>query len=184
MDYLEHLEAHCGEFVGGYDFPDLMEDHVQILKLKEPKPSDIVSISTLGLHLHPLQFEDGSGAHQEVLFRFKQKRAEQDIVQLAWHLATHALETHQAFDLGEYFSLPKGVLKRSNFSSIYVTAPFYSDESFLVYEGDTQNVLVVWFVPISPSEERFIEEHGAEAFDELLYETDDELLDLKRKPLV
>ncbi|TCI30660.1 suppressor of fused domain protein [Exiguobacterium sp. SL-10] len=184
MDYLEHLEAHCGEFVTGYDVPDLLEDHVQILKLEEPKPSDIVTIATLGLHLHSFQFEDGSVAHQDLLFRFKQKRAEQDIVQLVWHLATHALETHQAFDLGEYFSLPKGVLKRYKFSSIYVTAPFYSDPSFLKYEGEPHDVLVVWFVPIFPSEERFIEEHGAEAFDELLFETDDELLDLKRKPLV
>lgn len=97
---------------------------------------------------------------------------------------THALETHQAFDLGEYLQLPLGALKQYKFSSIYVTAPFYSDPSFLRYEGETNDVLVVWLVPIFSSEERFIEEHGPEAFDELLFETEDELLDFKRKPLV
>ena len=183
MNYLEHLETHCGTFVSGFDIPDLLEDAVQIIELEE-ESTKITSISTLGLHWHALQFEDGSTVHQELLFRFKQQHPKEEFVKLIWQLTDHALETYQAFELGELFELPQGVLEQYSFSSVYVTAPFYSDESFITYEHEEQSVLVVWFVPIYPSEEHFIEEHGPEKFDELLYETDYELLDLNRKELV
>lgn len=184
MDYLEHLEAHCGEFTNQFEFEDLMEQAVQFLQFNDSPTTNTFTISTLGLHWHTLQNEDGTHLHQELLMSFKQKRAYEDVVELLWQLTNHVLETHQAFELGEYFELPSNVFKRLKFSSIYVTTPFYFDKSFLVYEGDEQKVLSVWFIPIFPSEEEFIETHGAEQFDELLYETEDELLDLKRKPLV
>ncbi|MEJ6528636.1 suppressor of fused domain protein [Exiguobacterium sp. USCH10] len=183
MNYLEHLEKHCGTFVSGYDIPYLLEDDVQIIELEE-ESSKITSISTLGLHWHALQFENGSTAHQELLFRFNQQHAKEEFVELMWQLTDFALGTHQAFELGELYELPEEVLEQYSFSSVYVTAPFYSDESFITYENEEQSVLVVWFVPIYPSEELFIEEHGTERFDELLYETDRELFDLNRKELV
>lgn len=183
MNYLEHLEKHCGTFVSGFDIPDLLEDAVQIIELEE-ESSKLTSISTLGLHWHALQFEDGSTVRQELLFRFMQQHAKEEFIELMWQLTDHALGTHQAFELGELYKLPEGLLEQYSFSSVYVTAPFYSDESFITYEHEDQSVLVVWFVPIHPSEEQFIEEHGTERFDELLYETDYELLDMNRNKLI
>ncbi|WP_404353191.1 suppressor of fused domain protein [Exiguobacterium aurantiacum] len=184
MNYLEHLESHCGEFTNQFETEDLLEQAVQFLQFDDSPTTDTFTISTLGLHWHTLQNEDETYTHQELLLSFKQKRLYEDVLELLWQLTMHALETHHAFKLGEYFELPPNVFKRLKFSSIYVATPFYFDESFLVYEGDEQTVIPVWFIPIFPSEESFIEAHGAERFNELLYKADYVLLDLKRKPLV
>lgn len=183
MNYLEHLEKHCGTLVSGYDIPHLLEDDVQIIELEE-EASKITSISTLGLHWHTLQFENGSIAHQELLFRFNQQHVKDEFAELMLQLTLYAIRTHKAFELGELYELPEEVIEQYSFSSVYVTAPFYSDESLITYKNGEQSVIVVWFVPIYPSEELFIEEHGTERFDELLYETDRELFDLNRKELV
>ena len=184
MNYLEHLESHCGEFTNQFETEDLLEQGVQFLQFDDSPATDAFTISTLGLHRHTLQNEDETQTHQELLLSFKQKRAHEDVLELLWQLTTHALETHHAFELGEYFELPSNVFKRLKFSSIYVATPFYFDSSFHAYEGNEQTVVPIWFIPIFSSEEAFIEAHGAERFNELLYKTDDELLDLKRKPLV
>ncbi len=157
---------------------------MQFLQFNDSPTTDSYTISTLGLHWHTLQNEDGTQTHQELLLSFKQKRSYEDVLELLWQLTTHALETHHAFKLGEYFELPPNVFKRLNFSAIYVAKPFYFDESFHAYEGDEQTVVPFWFIPIFPSEEAFIEANGVERFNEVLYKTDDALLDLKRKPLV
>ncbi|MCT4796693.1 suppressor of fused domain protein [Exiguobacterium alkaliphilum] len=184
MNYLQHLESHCGEFTNQFETDDLLEQAVQFLQFNDSPTTDSYTISTLGLHWHTLQNEDGTQTHQELLLSFKQKRSYEDVLELLWQLTTHALETHHAFKLGEYFELPPNVFKRLNFSAIYVAKPFYFDESFHAYEGDEQTVVPFWFIPIFPSEEAFIEANGVERFNEVLYKTDDALLDLKRKPLV
>lgn len=184
MNYLEHLENHCGEFVDQFEFEDLLEEHIQFLKFKDSPCEGAYSITSLGLHWHGLQFEDRTIVHQEVMVTTKQDDIQDDMVMLLWNLSNHALETGHAFNLGEYFKLPKGIFKKYKFSSIYVTAPFYFEESFRVYEGDLAKVLPVWFVPIFKSEEKYIEKYGQENFENLLFDTSTELVDFKRKPLV
>ncbi|MCT4780588.1 suppressor of fused domain protein [Exiguobacterium soli] len=70
-----------------------------------------------------------------------------------------------------------------------MTAPFYFDETFFVHTVDASfeepdHVLPVWFVPIFESEADYLEQQGIEAFEEKLFETKDELLDLTRQPLI
>lgn len=93
------------------------------------------------------------------------------------------------FNEAEYYPLPEGIFEKYQFSSVYDTSPVYFDESFFLFETDSNvgnepdTVLPVWFVPIFESEEKYIEKHGADQFEDLLFETD-ELVDFNRKPLI
>ncbi|HAE0521388.1 TPA_asm: hypothetical protein G2720_26700 [Salmonella enterica subsp. enterica serovar Enteritidis str. P125109] len=136
-----------------------------------------------------MHFTTGNKVHQEIMMSLNQSDTEEDVLELLWQLTNHALSSGEAFDLGEYYALPKNVFSNYEFSAVYVTAPFYFDESFGVYEGNREieepkQVLPVWFVPIFSSEEKYIEKFGVEKFNNLLFNTKEELLDLNRKPLI
>jgi len=166
-----------------------MEENIQFLKFEIAPINATYTATSLGLLWHSLQFEDGRIAHQEVMMSVKQPEAEEDVIELLWRLTTHALETGQAFDLGEFYSMPETVFGQYGFTGVYVTAPFYFDETFFVHTGDASfeepdHVLPVWFVPIFKSEADYLEQQGIEAFEEKLFETEDELLDLTRQPLI
>lgn len=189
MNYLDHLEKYCGEFVGHFEYEDLAEENIQFLKFDAAPSETSYTVSTLGLLWHTLHFTTGNKVHQEIMMSLHQSGTEEDVLELLWQLTNHALSSGEAFDLGEYYSLPENVLSNYDFSAVYVTAPFYFDESFAVYEGnheieEPETVLPVWFVPIFSSEEKYIEKFGVEKFNTLLFNTNKELLDLKRKPLI
>lgn len=189
MNYIEHLEKHCGEIKGGLELEDMMEENIQFLKFENAPINATYTATSLGLLWHSLQFEDGRIAHQEVMMSVKQPEAEEDVIELLVQLTTHALETGQAFDLGEFYSMPETVFGQYGFAGVYVTAPFYFDETFFVHTGDASfeepdHVLPVWFVPIFESEAEYLEQQGIEAFEAKLFETEDELLDLTRQPLI
>lgn len=189
MNYIEHLEKHCGEIKGSLELEDMMEENIQFLKFENAPIDNTYTATSLGLLWNSLQFEDGRIAHQEVMMSVKQPEAEEDVIELLVQLTTHALETGQAFDLGEFYGMPETVFGQYGFAGVYVTAPFYFDETFFVHTGDASfeepdHVLPVWFVPIFESEADYLEQQGIEAFEEKLFETQDELLDLTRQPLI
>ena len=93
MNYIEHLEKHCGEITGNLELEDMMEQNIQFLKFENAPINESYTATSLGLLWHSLQFEDGQFAHQEVMMSVKQLEAEEDVIELLWRLTTHALET-------------------------------------------------------------------------------------------
>lgn len=136
MNYIEHLEKHCGEIKGSLELEDMMQENIQFLKFENAPIDNTYTATSLGLLWNSLQFEDGRIAHQEVMMSVKQPEAEEDVIELLWRLTTHALETGQAFELGEFYSMPETVFGQYRFAGVYVTAPFYFDETFFVHTGD------------------------------------------------
>lgn len=67
MNYLDHLEQHCGEFTEAFLIEELEQKNVQILKFKDAPFKETYTIASLGLLFHPLQMEDGSLMHQEIM---------------------------------------------------------------------------------------------------------------------
>lgn len=189
MNYIEHLEAHCGEITGHLELEELQEQAIQFLQFQNAPFANAITMTSLGLLRHPLQFENGAIVHQEVMLSVMQQDAESDLIELVYRLALEAWKTGHAYDLGEYLSMPDGLLSKYGFAALYVTTPFYFEESFQVHKGDAafgepETVLPVWFVPIFASEVAYIEQYGTEEFNEMLYETEMQLLNLKRHPLV
>ncbi|WP_214804728.1 suppressor of fused domain protein [Exiguobacterium sp. s46] len=189
MNYIEHLEAHCGESTGHLEMEELQDHAIQMLQFQNAPFANANTVTSLGLLHHPLQFENGAVVHQEVMLSVMQQDAESDLIELIYRLTLEALKTGHAYDLGEYLPMPVGLLSKYDFAALYVTTPFYFEESFQVYKGNAafgepETVLPVWFVPIFASEVAYIEKYGTEEFNEMLYETEMQLLNLKRHPLV
>ncbi|KOP29148.1 hypothetical protein ADM98_09590 [Exiguobacterium sp. BMC-KP] len=188
MNYIEHLEAHCGEITGHLEMEELQEQAIQLVQFQNAPFTNARMVTSLGLLRYPLQFENGAVVHQEVMLSFMQQEAESDMIELLHRLTLEALKTGHAYDLGEYLPMPNGLLSKYGFAALYVTTPFYFEESFQVYKGNSAfgepgTVLPVWFVPIFASEVAYIEQYGVDEFNELLYETEMQLLNLKRHPL-
>jgi hypothetical protein len=72
--------------------------------------------------------------------------------------------------------------------ALYVGTLMYFDtdqEQFDVLElGNSSSVLVSWLIPIYRSEADWIEEHGYNAFEDLIVKQDPDLMDLNRPPIV
>lgn len=183
MAYSDHLERYCGPIAASVDFDDL-DQRLSVVKVNHSPAENMFTFSTNGLSYHDLYTEDEDLFNQEAMICVAGEEAEEDIVKLLWFLSSHAIKRHAAFYLGEFYALPPNTLSDFSFSALYVTSPFYFPQEFLLYEEDVQLIIPVWFIPIFPSEEEFIEEHGHEEFDELLFQTSGELLNLYRSPLV
>ncbi|MCY1691436.1 suppressor of fused domain protein [Exiguobacterium sp. SL14] len=189
MNYIEHLEAHCGEITGHLEMEELKEQAIQLVQFQNAPFTNASMVTSLGLLRYPLQFENGAIVHQEVMISVMQPDAESDLIELVYRLTLEALKTGHAYDLGEYLPMPDGLLSKYGFAALYVTTPFYFGESFQVHKGNARSgnqrrCYLVWFVPIFASEVAYIEQYGIDEFDEMLYETEMQLLNLKRHPLV
>ncbi|WP_313491356.1 suppressor of fused domain protein [Exiguobacterium sp.] len=188
MNYIEHLEAHCSENTGYLEIEELQNHAIQLVQFQNAPFANANTVTSLGLLRYPLQFENGAVIHQEVMLSVMQQEAESDMIELVYRLTLEALKTGHAYDLGEYLPMPDGLLSKYGFAALYVTTPFYFEESFQVYKGNAtfgepETVLPVWFVPIFTSEVAYIKQYGAEKFNEMLYETEMQLLNLKRHSL-
>ncbi len=67
MNYLDHLEQHCGDSQKHFQLRNLNKRTSQILKFKDAPINETYTIASLGLLFHPLQTEDGSLMHQEIM---------------------------------------------------------------------------------------------------------------------
>ena len=63
---------------------------------------------------------------------------------------------------------------------LYATVPVYYPDALAQVDG----VAVVWLVPVSDSEARFVKQHGWDPFEDRLAEADPDLTDLRRSPVV
>jgi len=69
MNYIEHLEAHCGEITGQLEIEGLQEQSIQVVQFQNAPFANAVTVTSLGLLRYPLQFENGAIVHQEVIIR-------------------------------------------------------------------------------------------------------------------
>lgn len=188
MNYIEHLEKHCGKMMGHLEIEELQKEAIQLVQFQNAPFANASTVTSLGLLRNPLRFDNSAIVHQEVMLSVMQQDAESDLVELVYRLTLEALKTGHAYDLGEYLPMPDGLLSKYGFAALYVTTPFYFEESFQVHKGDAasgepETVLPVWFVPIFASEVAYIEQYGVDEFNDMLYETEMQLLNLKRHPL-
>jgi hypothetical protein len=66
---------------------------------------------------------------------------------------------------------------------VYVAIPVYFPDDFAVYDGDGDPIVIAWLVPISADEASYVKQHGWEAFETHLAETDPDLTDVFRPSL-
>lgn len=80
---------------------------------------------------------------------------------------------------------PAGPLtSTTEMSALYVCNPSYFDDVFFSFVNQDGHVVeLLWLIPIHEVEARFIERHGAMAFEDELVAADPDLLNIYRSPI-
>ena len=67
-------------------------------------------------------------------------------------------------------------------TALYAAMPVYFGDEFSAYtDSDGNGIAIVWLVPITDAEARYVHEHGWNEFEDLLMRTNPDLLDLHRE---
>jgi O-acetyl-ADP-ribose deacetylase (regulator of RNase III) len=98
---------------------------------------------------------------------------------LRW-AAAQVLESGFGLMRGAVLSLDEPIAPGSRLVALYATYPVYHDEKLAVWRGTDPPTAIVWLVPVTFAEAKFVEKKGWEVFEELLEKRDPDLVDFTR----
>jgi len=186
-DISDHFEAHCGPILRGWSKGEAGRRlPVQMAVLDHSPVSGARVIATLGLSQHLLQL--GESSHEvrlELMMMFRTAEGERNLPAVLSQVALGLLEDHRGVWHGEVLG-PRGPLvPGSTMSALCAAQPVYFPDSFAAFSDDELGrVVVVWLVPISESEARFVRSSGWRRFEALLLRDNPDVLDFFRRPIV
>jgi hypothetical protein len=145
--------------------------------------SPTVSFATVGLSRHPLRSPSGKDIRQELMVIVPDGLRDGPIPGLLQQIGTEALAAAKPLLRGDVIG-PRGkLIEGSMMEAVYAAIPVYLPDDFAVYEGEGEQVVVVWLVPISAGEARYVKTHGWKEFEDRLLESDPDLTDVFRASL-
>ncbi len=179
---IEHIEHHLG------DLEDSIVDSwgagtkgskFQILELKDQPVPHAITYMTLGISDHLLEQETGP-IRQELIFSCWEDFAHLKPQTLVSAFGMEILDQQLAVHNHEVVGPGGPILGGLQVDSIYCISPRYFPEPFEVCEKLDPPVVFVWLVPLYQEEAQFVDSHGWEQFEQVLYEQDPDILDLER----
>jgi hypothetical protein len=126
--------------------------------------------------------EDEDGAEYVVLA----PAADPVLVEMLAALATVNADPDKRLGVGSILVLGRPWTGTSAAQSLLVLPPYVFGPGFEVYKppGEDRRIVVLWLVPITSSEARFVRRQGAQAFEELMQRTEVNVADPRRAPIV
>jgi hypothetical protein len=126
--------------------------------------------------------EDEDGAEYVVLA----PAADPVLVEMLAALATVNAEPDKRLGVGSIVALGRPWTGSSAAQNLLVLPPYVFGPGFEVYEPPDENrrIVVLWLVPVTSSEARFVRRQGAQAFEELMQRTEVNVADPRRGPIV
>ncbi|MCC6743676.1 MAG: O-acetyl-ADP-ribose deacetylase [Acidobacteria bacterium] len=147
------------------------------------------------LRFDDLPFEGTStfvtrGVGAEAMRRFDEGETRQELLMccdatfdaarvLRW-AADQALESGFGLMRGAVLSIDEPIVPGSRLVALYATYPVYHEERLAAWRGSDPPTAIVWLVPVTYAEAKFVEKRGWEAFEELLEKMDPDLVDFAR----
>lgn len=148
----------------------------QLIQCKQGMLPNVITYGTLGLSHHLFQ-----GIRQELFIMVDENENQSFFPSILHQVAMMAYSTHRPFLRGEVIGPYGPMIPDSKMEAFYVAAPTYLPDEFHIYEDGTPPPIVqVWLVPISSSEANYVQEHGWDAFEDLLVEKQPDLLSFMR----
>ncbi|MEM6738225.1 MAG: suppressor of fused domain protein [Bacteroidota bacterium] len=181
MDIVAHLESYLGEIVGGWDLKVGNKD-IQAVKFDNHPTIGVSTYSTLGLSSFELNMPNGTIIRQEYFISAYDKYSEEDVVSFLLTFASGILSSNKAVLRGESIGPGPTIIKGSSLNGIYCSNPIFQDNEFSVVKG-TNNIIMVWLMPIHIQEIEFVKEKGWNQFEDSLEKEYCDFWDLERKPL-
>ena len=108
------------------------------------------------------------------------------LVEMLAALATVNADPDRRLGVGSILVLGRPWTGPSAAKNLLVLPPYVFGPGFEVYEppGENRRIVVLWLVPITSSEARFVRQQGAQAFEELMQRTEVNVVDPRRAPIV
>jgi len=108
------------------------------------------------------------------------------LVEMLAALATVNADPGKRLGVGSILVLGRPWTGFSAAQNLLVLPPYVFGPGFAVYEppGEDRRIVVLWLVPITSSEARFVRLQGAQAFEELMRRTEVNVANPRRAPIV
>ena len=180
---LQFLESQLGEMAEGRIFESPPGREVYVARYENQPITDAITFVTTGLSrlvLH--QLSDGV-IRLELLTCTWSSFRESGLDDLLFVLAQQILERHHAPAQGEWVVPAGSVVAGSKLEAFYFMPPLYHPETLQVFSDEPPETVIVWAVPVAPSEVEFIMKTGWRAFEEQLQQVEPDLLDMFRDPI-
>jgi Suppressor of fused protein (SUFU) len=184
MSLVDHFERYLGEIEAGWSRDD--DGHpmpFQVVRFPQGSGNGTISFATLGLSRYPMRAASGKEIREELLMLVPSGLRDGPVPGLLQQIGMDILAADRPLLRGDVIG-PRGpLIAGSEMEAIYVAIPVYFPDDFAVYEGDDDQIVVAWLVPISSNEASYIQQHGWRAFEKRLVEDDPDLTNIFRAPL-
>jgi len=183
-DIVEHVESYLGKIDQGWNAPPESKNRFSVARFRNQPVEGMSTYVTLGLNHHVLSMAEKREVRQELVFSTFESVPSDEIVSFLLRFTDLVLSRHEALLRGQVIGPGKPLFPGSAMNAIYVSMPVIFDEGFNTFEGSSPPSVLVWLVPIFESEARYVQEHGWEAFEDILEKEDPDLWDLNRLPVI
>ena len=153
------------------------EGTIDVLRFDDQPFEGTSTFVTRGLAAGALRRFDEGDTRQELLLCCDKSF---DAAGLLRWAAQQILESSFGLMRGAVLSLDEPIAPGSRLVALYATYPVYHDEKLAVWRGSDPATAVVWLVPVTYAEAKFVEKKGWEVFEELLEKRDPDLVDFTR----
>ena len=127
----------------------------------------------------PALAEDGEGAEYVVLAPSEDRI----LPEMLAALATVNARPQSRVGVGSVIALGRPWLAGSDADHMLVLPPYFAGAGFEICSAGDARIVVLWLVPITASEARFVRRQGYEAFEQLIERHEANVADPARAPL-
>lgn len=181
----DHLESWLGPMADAESaFAEEAEREFKIVRFEGQPVRAALTYVTLGVSQIPLLVPDGTKVRQELLFTCYAHHAARRPQDLLHVIAGDLLRDGRALLRGQVLGPAGPLFPGSRVEALYGGVPVYFDEGFHALETTEPPTDLVWLIPISQTEADFVAANGWSRFEDTLVETDPDLLDIEREPVV
>jgi hypothetical protein len=185
MAYADHLERAYPDSVHE-DFASARAAVEEVLpgfrvrRIAPGSSSDPWVYATNGASVAMGDDEDGA---EYVLFS---PSADPVLVEMLAALAIVNADPDRRLGVGSILALRRPWTQGSAAENLLVLPPYVFGPGFEIYEppGEERRVVVLWLVPITSAEARFVRLHGVQKFEELMQRSEANVVDPRRAPIV
>jgi hypothetical protein len=180
-----HLESFLGPIKSGkQSCTSNKKLPFQVIRF-EHRPSPLhITQTTLGLSNYLLELPNGSTIRQELCLCYDSKSQDLEPEIFLFVIGKDVQQSKKAVLRGSVLGPFGSLFPSSPLEAFYCTFPLYFTEEFHEFNQVEPQVVFVWLLPIYLEEVNFISENGWESFEELLYQTEIDLLDYDRPSIV
>lgn len=150
---------------------------IDVLRYDDQPFEGTSTFVTRGIADEPLRRFDEGDTRQEFLLCGE---ATFDAARVLRWAAEQTLDSGFGLMRGAVLSMDEPIVPGSRLVALYATYPVYHEENLAAWRGSEPPTAIVWLVPVTYAEAKYVEKNGWEVFEEMLEKKDPDLVDFMR----